>query len=310
MDNSIHCKYCNKFYKRIDMHLLEKHSITLGRYLRENYVSNIRRSVVENKIVPRVTTCLICNKKVSWLQEHVEDTHKVSFKKYLGEYFIPYRKFREQVGDKCIHHHHLLTGWDSYLIYKPRVDKMVNSLSYKKSLPESVAEELYSKSIELFLRFHYEYDPEFITSNPNFASGKTWDYYEKYMFLKVRRQLGYFIQKYYSDRKRELSVGTTNELEFYKTYLMRAQEGVANQELWDIIRANLKDKQVTVLDRLLLGYSQKDISEQLQLTQSWVSSIKTSILEVVAQLLIDNPDLETGLRSYYLELLGEKCEYS
>lgn len=302
MTNRILCKICDRSYERLDMHLKEKHNTDLGYYLKEFYITKdeIPGAHYDLKDVRR-NICLKCNKKVIWLQDHIIQEHKMSFLDYLKEYLLDYKSFLSTAKNK-IYKHHLLKVWDCFGFYSTRVDKMVNSLAYKKSLNDTIKEELHGKALEMFHRFHFEYDPEFKTVNPDFLKGKTPDYYEKYMFMKLRRQLWYFVQKYYIDIKRETCMGGSADLEFYNSYMISDEEAVSTNELWDIIRQRLKTKQVVVLDLFLQGFSQKEISEKLSLTQSWVSSIKTSILEVIQGIIDEDSDFEDALRDYYHDL--------
>lgn len=303
-DLKIFCKICKKSYERLDMHLKEKHNLDLSYYLKEHYITKEdNMNFHYDQKNHRQNICLKCNKKVIWLQDHVIQEHKMTLPDYMSEYLSDYKIFLKTAEQK-IHKHHQLKVWDCFRFYKIRIEKMVNSLAYKKSLNDVTKEELYGKALEMFHRFHHEFDPDFKTTNPDFLKGKTLDYYEKYMFMKLRHQLWYFIQKYYIDIKRESCIGSSSDMEYYNI-TSPEEEDLTSVALWDFIRSHLKSKQITVLNLFLQGYSQKEISEQLNLTQSWVSSIKTSVLQVIRNLAKEDPSFALALQEYYNELVQE-----
>lgn len=302
MRTKVFCRVCDRWYERLDMHLKEKHSLDLGLYLKENYITKEDNFLFHyDTETPRKNICQICNKKVVWLQDHLLQEHETHLNDYLDDYLVDYQVFLKSARNK-IHKHHQLKVWDCFSFYTTRIDKMVATLAYKKSLTEVMTQELHSKAIMMFHRFHYEYDPGFKTVNPGYTDGKTLDYYEKYMFLKIRRQLWYFIQKHYIDTKRESCIGSSSDIESYNL-TSPSEVDITNQALWENIKKHLKEKQIIVLELFLQGYSQREISEQLELTQSWVSSIKTSILDVMRSLASDDYDFGVALREYYNEMV-------
>lgn len=295
-EKNSHCYECKQSVGRLDTHLYTRHDKKIfWQYLDKHY---IEKDFLQKYKSAESNVCLICNKEVNWLQTHIETKHELSIEEYLAQFFFKYNECVDQLKAN-VGYHHLLRPWDSYLIYQKKIDRMVRSISIKKSLSPEAAEDLQGKSIELFLRFHKEYDPNYKTDNPKYKNKKTDDYYEKYIFSKVRAQLGYNVQKYYINRKREFEVGLSDEIELYNREYVTCDN--ITEDIWSPIREKLSDRQQDVLELLLLGYTQSEISKQLLLTQSWVSSIKALIKKTIKECIKVDPDYREQLRTYYYE---------
>lgn len=292
------CKLCKKTVGRLDNHLRSAHpTYDTPRYLKKFYLTKEHKKDAFDCTEQKVT-CLACNKKVTWFETHIENKHSLLMTDYLSQYLLDYDSIREDFK-KDIAKHYLLDPWDSYLIYRNKIEKMVRSISYKKQLDRETAEDLSSQAIELFLRFHDEYDPDFVSPDPKYAQ-KTDDYYEKYMFSKVRAQLGYFVQKHYIHSNREWAgLGLSTELEPYSP-IQEDEFYVDEGDMWDRVRKHLSKRQIVVFDLLLSGLPQREISEKANLTQSWVSSIKSHIKIVIKTLMEQDKEFCSKITEYYL----------
>lgn len=173
-------------------------------------------------------------------------------------------------------------SWSCWLELEERCKNIAKNIIYTKSLHHEEAENLIQDTILYYHHLHTTYDPFFV----KFRTMP----YVFYILHMTRQKLRYHVQAYHIKKNKEDLKEEISDFDMSSAYVNAAlaenSDGYDLKKILQEVESQLPtDKHRLVYEMLKDGYKQKNISKEIDFTQSWVSIIKKKLRATILKIV-------------------------